>query len=510
MEELNEECGIMAVYQMGENHGQVNVTPLVVRGLVDLQNRGQLSAGLTSYNPSRDRILQTHKALGSVHEVFRVNLSPQRSRQLMEEYSGQAAIGHTRYATSGASDSELAQPFERVHGRKWKWFAISFNGNLANYQALKDELETTGYHITYHSDTEVMMHYINRELQGDTAPDFHKVFGNLTKIFDGAFNIAFLNGAGDMVVVRDPLGIKPLCYGVKDQLLVAASESNVLLHLGIEPLPLGPGEMIVANRDGYRVERYHPAPRKAYCFFEWIYFANLASSMEGRSVYNVRYRLGAELAAQEPLKEYSQFRVIPVPETSLTAAHAFGFHLNLPVMSGLVRNRYVGRTFIEGASRADTVRMKFTPLREVLEDHDIFLLDDSLVRATTLKTVIEGLRQRGKARQIHVRIACPPIMGPCFYGIDMPTVKELFAPHHLQGKPLNELPPAVLAAMARELGADSLVFLSMEGLTRALGLPKEDMCMACVNLQYPTEMGRRRHLQAQAQAGLGELPLAGS
>jgi amidophosphoribosyltransferase len=515
MDRLKEECGVVAIYQMGKGNER-NVSPYVVRALLELQNRGQLSAGLTSYNPHRNRILQTHKDLGTVHEVFRLH-TPHKSQQLMEEYGGIAAIGHNRYATSGQADSANAQPFERVHGRMWKWFAIAFNGNLANYEQLKGDLESHGYHITYHSDTEVMMHYINREMRGDEPPDFAAMFANLTRIFDGAYNIAFINAAGDLVVMRDPLGIKPMCYAVQDDLLIVASESVVHHNLNINDVKmLAPGEMIIANRDGYRVQRYWPEQRKRYCFFEWIYFSNLASNMEGRSVYHVRNEVGRELAemerqnGREPVGEL----VISIPETANTVASSFGYHLGLPVVAGLLRNRYVGRTFIDGSTRDDAVRMKFTPLTDVLEGRNIYLVDDTLVRGTTLKTVIAILKERGRAKGVHVRIGCPPVMGPCFYGIDMPTVGELFAPayalsgngHNGKGNDGNghktDLPPETLARMAAELGADSLSYLNMDGLVRATGIPKDDLCLACVNTDYPTEWGAKRYQQSLKISGL--------
>jgi amidophosphoribosyltransferase len=513
MDRLKEECGVVAVYQMGRGNER-NVYPQVVRALLELQNRGQLSAGLTSYNPGRDRILQTHKDLGTVHEVFQLH-NPYKSRVLMEEYAGIAAIGHNRYATSGQADSANAQPFERMHGRMWKWFAICFNGNLANYDTLKAELESNGYHITYHSDTEVMMHYLNREMRGDEPPDFPTMFANLTRIFDGAFNIAFLNAAGDLVVMRDPLGIKPMCYAVQDDLLVVASESVVHHNLNIRDVKmLEPGEMIIANRDGYRVERFWPEGPRRYCFFEWVYFSNLASSQEGRSVYHVRNDIGRELAAQEvrdgrqPVGEL----VISIPETANTVASSFGFHLGLPVVNGLLRNRYVGRTFIDGATRHDAVSMKFTPLTDVLEGRTLYLVDDTLVRGTTLKTVISILKERGRAKEVHVRIGCPPVMGPCFYGIDMPTVGELFAPAFLpsgggngngngNGHP-DRANPQALARMAEALGADSLSYLGLEGLVRATGLPKGDLCMACINSDYPTPWGKERYQRSLEVAGL--------
>ncbi|MDH5752138.1 MAG: amidophosphoribosyltransferase [Deltaproteobacteria bacterium] len=498
MDSLKEECGIVAIYHFGNGRGS-NVSSGVVRALLDMQNRGQLSAGLTSYNPQRNRILQTHKDLGTVHEVFRLH-NPRKSRALMEEYGGLAAIGHNRYATSGDNDDHNAQPFERVHGRKWKWFAIAFNGNLANYDQLKKELEDHGYHITYHSDTEVMMHYFNHEMRGDDRPDFNTLFSNLANFFDGSFNIAFLNAEGDLVVIRDPLGIKPLCYSYVDETLIVASESVVMHNLNIDISDIHmvkPGEMIIANQEGFRIERYAKDRGSRYCFFEWVYFANLSSSMEGRSVYQVRSDIGRELAMMEKERDTVGSLVASVPETATTAAAAFGYHMGLPVVSGLLRNRYVGRTFIDGVTRSESIRMKFTPLQEILQGRRVYLVDDSLVRGTTLKTVISILKERGKASEVHVRIGCPPVMGPCFYGIDMPTVKELFAPHFMKGEEnFNQaggpVPPDILKRMEQELGADSLGYLSLEGLVKAVGLPREDLCLACLDNNYPTPAGEER------------------
>jgi amidophosphoribosyltransferase len=505
MDGLKEECGIVGAYQMGPGKPR-NVAPLVVRALVDLQNRGQLSSGLTSYNPQRSRILQTHKGVGTVHEVFHLNESREH-RRLMEEYAGCAAIGHNRYATSGEVDTANAQPFERQHGRKFKWFAFGFNGNLANYAQLKAQLEEVGYQITYHTDTEVMMHFINREMRGDEPPDFKTLCANIAAQFDGAYSIAFINALGELMAMRDPLGIKPLCYGVRDNLLVFASESVVLTNLGMDQYAfLQPGEVLVANREGWRVERYAPPARTAHCYFEWVYFANLGTNLDGRSVYKVRQAVGRELAAMEPIQQREGFLVVPVPETANTVANAFAFHLGLPVDHGLLRNRYVGRTFIDGNNRSDAVRMKFTPMREVLEGKRIFLVDDTLVRGTTLRAVISSIREQGGAREVHVRIGCPPIMGPCFYGIDMPTVKELFAPPYLAGQAVDRVLPGVLQRMARELGADSLAYLSMEGLLKALELPRQNLCMACITSEYPTAMGRDRYLEAKRDAGFQDQP----
>ena len=494
MAEMHDECGVVAVYQFGEKQQSTNVYPVAVRGLLDIQNRGQLSAGITTYQPTRNRILQTHKDIGTVSRVFYLDHA-RKGRELLEQYAGFAAIAQNRYATSGANDVANAQPFERVHGRTWKWFAIAFNGNLANYDALKTNLEKLSYHITYHSDTEVMMHYINYALRGDTPPDFANLFGNLSQRFDGAYNIVFLNALGDLVALRDPLGFHPLCYGIKNDMLVVASESVVHRNLDIDKVvDLAPGEMIVANKKGFRITRYASQKTPKHCFFEWIYFAHLASSLDGCSVQTVRANIGEQMAIAEKEHVLCGDIVCPVPETAKTAANAFAFHLGLPLVEGLLRNRYIGRSFIESqADRSATIQRKFSVLNEMLQGKRMYLVDDSLVRGATLKAVIAMLRNQGRPKEIHVRIGAPPVVAPCYYGIDMARRSELFANQFVLPKiQPNTLPPQQLADMAAFLGADSLQYLSHQRLGTAIGLPQAQLCMACINNQYPTKKGIQR------------------
>jgi len=494
-ENLKEECGVAAVYQLDHKKAApFNVTQYIPNILLDLQNRGQLSAGLTSYNPDRNRLLQTHKEIGHVEQVFRM-YHTRKNHALIERFSGVAAIGHVRYATSGLENSNFAQPFERVHGRKWKWFSIAFNGNLANVEVLKAALIEKGYHITYNTDTEIMMHYINKELVGDEQRPFKEIFASLANAFDGAFNIAFLNGNGDLVVMRDPDGIKPLCYGIKDNLLFVSSESVALTRMGIlDYQDIKPGHLLIATPDdGYRIEQYHEKKRTAHCQFEWVYFANLASNLDGKSVYKVRRKLGEQLAEMEDMNINSKDLVVPVPETAKVSAGSFGFRLGIPVVEGLVRNRYVGRTFIEGESRQEVILRKFTPLADVLSGKRIFLVDDSLVRAVTLKTIIADLRKRGQVREIHVRIAAPAIVSPCFYGIDIPSIGELFVNQFRSPKDSIDLSEEQLAAMAEALGADSLKYLTTDRMIEAIGFSKDELCMACMTKEYPTPVGRQKY-----------------
>jgi amidophosphoribosyltransferase len=501
MAELHHECGIAALYHL-ENPtpsrlapltGPEQVSRLMPRMLLDLQNRGQLAAGFTTYDPHRDKLLDTYKQIGTVIEAFRLNHHAKYD-SIMREFAGRAAIGHVRYATCGTSERSYAQPFERHHGCKWKWFAFAFNGQLANFAELRDELLTLAdYHLTRNLDTEVIQHFLSYELRNDQRPDLVQVFRNLSRKFDGAYNIVYLNAMGDMAIVRDPRGFRPLCYAQDGALFAAASESVPLQNLGFQEIhSLEPGEMIVIQDNQVRVERYAPAQRRSHCFFEWVYFANVASTLDERSVYLSRSRLGKELARQEhmlgkvPLDDDTI--VVPVPDTGKAAADAMAYELGIPSVEGLMRNRYIGRTFIEGQNRFDRVRMKYTPLREVLEGKRVLLIEDTIVRSTTLKSLLHHIRERGGAREIHVRIACPPIVAPCFYGIDMSTVKELFAPRFMHGdRPTVE----EQYRMAEELEADSLFYLPLEAVARCIGLPEESLCRACLTGQYPTPTGER-------------------
>jgi amidophosphoribosyltransferase len=499
MDELQHECGIAAIYHLAEAptstiapHGNPEqVSRLMPRMLLDLQNRGQLAAGFSTYNPQREQLIDTYKQIGSVIEAFKLNHQA-KFDNIVKEFAGRAAIGHVRYATCGPNNRAYAQPFERRHGCKWKWFALAFNGQLANFEQLRDQLlAVNDYHLTRNNDTEVLMHYIAYELRGYHQPDLVEVFGRLAEKFDGAYNLVLLNAMGDMVVLRDPYGIRPLCYAQDEGLFAAASESVPLLNLGFRDIrSLEPGEMLLIQNNRLRKARFAPSRKVAHCFFEWIYFANVASVLDDRSVYLTRAALGKELAEQEkrlrrvPLDEDTI--IVPVPDTGKAAADAMAYELGIRSVEGLIRNRSIGRTFIEGANRVERVRLKYTPLREVMQGKRVLLIEDSIVRSTTMKTLLHYLRERGGAREVHVRVACPPIIAPCFYGIDMSTVRELFAPRFMAGTRITE---AEQEAMAAELTADSLNYLPLEAVARCINLPAERLCQACITGDYPTPIG---------------------
>ncbi|HAN98240.1 MAG TPA: amidophosphoribosyltransferase [Planctomycetaceae bacterium] len=515
MSELFHECGVAAIYHLDSaepsplcpEQGPDEVTRLLPRMLLDIQNRGQLAAGISTYQPQREQLLSTYKELGTVSEVFRLSHRG-KAEALMRETAGRAGIGHVRYATCGCDDRNYAQPFERHHLQRHKWFSFGFNGQLANYGKLKAELLAQGdYHLSRDSDTEIIMHEISRELSGNENPGWLEVLRRISRRFDGAYSLALINAAGEMVVARDPLGIKPMCWAKEGALFAAASESVALLNLGFDEKQirsLEPGHAILIGPDGFRIERFaDEGERRAHCFFEWIYFANVASTLDDRSVYLSRTRLGAELAEAERKDGIVTIDqdtiVVPVPDTSKAAADSMAYELGVPSREGLIRNRYSGRTFIEGGSgRRKKAETKYTPLREVLQGKRVILVEDSIVRSTTMKVLIDRIYERGGAKEIHVRVACPPIVAPCFYGIDMSTIDELFAPRFMDG---NELTTAIQDRMASELGCDSLRYLPVEAIARSVGFPPADLCQACITGEYPTPYGQ--HLYQIAKGNIG-------
>jgi amidophosphoribosyltransferase len=438
--------------------------------------------------------------------VFRLNHRG-KYESLMRKYSGRAAIGQVRYATCGSEDRSYAQPFKRHHVQKHKWFSFAFNGQLANYQQLRQNLLADGdNHLARDTDTEIIMHEIGRELSGNEHPPLIEIIRSISQRFDGAYCLVLLNAVGDMLVARDPLGLRPMCYALEGPLFAAASESVALLNLGVAPeniKTLLPGQAITITGGKFEIQRFAPSPRRAHCFFEWIYFANVASTMDGRSVYLSRTALGEELARLEHVPIDEDTIVVPVPDTSKAAADAMAFRLKVPSLEGLIRNRYTGRTFIEGSgSRKRKAESKYTPLREVLEGKRVILVEDSIVRSTTMKVLLKRIRELGHAREIHVRVACPPIIAPCFYGIDMSTIGELFAPHFLKGSPLTT---EAQAEMAASLGADSLRYLPVESIARAIGFDSDQLCQACITGEYPSKAGQELYQIALQNAASGTL-----
>ncbi len=515
-EDLHHECGVVALYQLdeavddkpfnGREKVTENVAALVPGMLLDLQTRGQLAAGLTSYNPERDQLIDTFKDVGVVSEVFRMS-RPEKYAAVIEEYAGKAAIGHTRYATAGGDDVRYAQPFERHHGRLWKWFSFAFNGTVSNYTELRDKLlSKQGYHFSLKTDTEIVMHALAHGLRGETKVDLKKVMKEIGGEFDGGYSMAYLDAAGRLFVARDPAGIRPMSWAVQGRLFAAASESVALTNIGFtEVNSLDPGQMAIVEKGRLRFERFAPSNTPARCFFEWVYFANVASEIDGAGVYRSRAATGHHLASIEDQTVDEDCIVVPVPDTAKAAADAFAYQLGIPCMEGIIRNRYVGRTFILSKdSRERTIRSKYTPLPSVLSGKRVFLVEDSIVRSTTMKILIQQIRKECGAREIHVRVACPPIVAPCFYGIDMSTVGELFAPNFVNGRYQGNPTPGALKKMATALKVDSLRYLPVKQLGPTIGVEADSLCLGCVTGKYPTKWGNKLMRRAKNNAKNGQ------
>ncbi|MEW6035805.1 MAG: amidophosphoribosyltransferase [Candidatus Micrarchaeota archaeon] len=442
--EKREECGIVGIFsKTGED-----VAPYLYRALVALQHRGQDAAGLAVHDGGG---IEARRGIGLVDGVF-------RPEDLGAK--GRLGIGHTRYPTYGECRMCDVQPM--VFGEH----AAAHNGHLANYEALRKELEKDGYEFTSSVDSEVMVYLMHRE------KDAEKAVGSMMGKVEGAFSVAAIS-RGKLIVFRDPFALRPLVWGENDDFICFASET---VALDINGIPyrgdIRGGEIAVV--DGGKIHRKQLAPEKArHCMFEYVYFSRPDSLINGKSVYEVRKRLGEILASEAPADADV---VVPVPDTSRTAAASYGKALGLPVEEGLIKNRYIGRTFIMPSQekRSDAVRLKLNPIGNIVAGKRVVLVDDSIVRGTTLKEIVALVRKAG-AREIHLRITCPPVRAPCFYGVDMSSYSELIA---------NK---KSVAEIKDYLGAESLSYISLEGLKKAVGL---QLCTACLSEEYHTDFVR--------------------
>jgi amidophosphoribosyltransferase len=447
---LREACGVFGVYTPHED-----VARITFFGLYALQHRGQESAGIATSN-SRTLYLKT--GMGLVSQVF--------DEDDLGYLPGRFAIGHTRYSTTGASRADNAQPF-RVSGPNGE-LALGHNGNIVNAQEIRDELVREGVSFLTGSDSEV----IAQLLAHAPGQDWTERWGHVMRRLSGAYSLAVITPDAIMMA-RDPLGNRPLCLGKLDGGWVAASESCAFDHLGATFIrEVEPGEVVYINDEGLQSLRPLEARQPAFCVLEYIYFARPDSLLDGKLVYPVRMNLGRELAKEHPADADV---VMGVPDSATAAAIGYSQASGIPFVEGLVKNRYVGRTFIQPDQRLREigVHLKFNPLREVLQGRRVVLVDDTIVRATTTPRVIQMLRKAG-AREIHMRITAPPITHPCFYGIDMGTRWELIAAQ----KTVEEI--------REHIGADSLGYLSREGLVNAVQSADDKLCMACFTGKYPT------------------------
>ncbi|MBF0532392.1 MAG: amidophosphoribosyltransferase [Candidatus Omnitrophica bacterium] len=445
-------CGIIGVAKHKE------AAKVAFLGLYALQHRGEEAAGIASYDGKKVHIIKNR---GLIDDAI--------GERELDELRGSAAIGHCRYSTTGSSNQANIQPFLVTHRNLS--FAIAHNGNLTNTAELYQQLEDEGAVFQTTMDSELIVHLLARSRNGDMKKWFLEVLAQLK----GAYSLIFL--VGDMIVgARDPQGFRPLCLGKLDGNYVLASESCSLDLLRADFVrEIEPGEAVFIRGDHLESVKlpHGKDQRKAYCIFENIYFSRPDSDIFGDNVYQVRSRLGAQLAKEFPAK--ADF-VMAIPDSGNYAALGYAKEIQLPLEVGMIRNHYVGRTFIQPTQvlRDFRVRVKLNPIRSVLNGKRVVVVDDSIVRGTTAKSRVDALRRTG-AKEIHMRITCPPIKWPCFYGIDFPSKKELIASE----KTVKEI--------ADFIGVDSLEYLSLPGLLSVMR-GAGDFCHACFSGKYPVDV----------------------
>lgn len=446
---LKEECGLFAIYSQS-----TEIADALYLGLFALQHRGQEAAGFAI---SDGRELRCYKDLGLVHDVF--------AKGQVQLLRGHIGIAHTRYSTHGESArQENAQPF--ILRREGRWVALAHNGNLSNAAQIREELLAEGVYFNSTSDTESLVHLYARVW--GASP--HERLENLAMRVRGAYSIVMIDG-DKLVAARDPFGFRPLVLGRRGDDFCIASETAAFDILGAEPIrEIEPGEVLTIDRAGLHSARFGPARPRRQCVFELIYFARPDSRLFGHNVYEFRKICGVRLAEKET---HEIDIVVPVPDSGLPAALGYSRKLNRPLEFGLIRSHYVGRSFIEPyqESRVHKVRMKLLPLRDVLRGCRIALVDDSIVRGTTSRAIVHVLREFG-AKEVHLRIASPPLIAPCYFGIDMPTREELVASSR------------TIPQITQFMNADSVVYLSVEELQQCVK-DSENFCTSCFTARYP-------------------------
>lgn len=446
--ELNEECGVFGIY------GHKEAARLTYLGLYALQHRGQESAGIVTSDGNK---MLSYLGMGLVADIF--------NREVMDKLPGHIAIGHNRYSTTGMSFLKNAQPI-LINYAKGQ-LAVAHNGNLINTHQLRRELEDKGSIFQTSSDTEVILHLIAR---ANGIPLEQAIIKSLNKV-KGAYSLVFAT-PDFLIAARDPFGVRPLCLGKLGKAYVVASETCALDLINARYLrDVEPGELIIITKRGLKSIKFAEQEKTAMCIFEFIYFSRPDSYIFGRNVHMVRREYGKQLARESRVKADL---VIPVPDSANSAAVGYAEEAGIPYETGLIRNHYVGRTFIEPDQqiRDFGAKIKYNPVKEVLKGKKVVVIDDSVVRGTTSKKLIKMIYTAG-AKEVHLRISSPPIIGPCFYGIDTPTKKELIASSHS------------VKQIEKFLEVDSLQYLSLAGLLQATGIAPEKFCCACFTDKYP-------------------------
>ena len=452
-----ESCGIFGIC------GHPEAAPITYFGLYALQHRGQESSGIAV---TRNETIYEHRGMGLVSDVFDVNN--------LQELHGHCAIGHVRYSTTGSSILTNAQPFLVRHRNKS--YAVAHNGNIVNAHTLKDDLEQAGSIFQSTMDSEIFLHLFVKNLN----LGFEQALVETVSKLQGAFSIVMLTSRGEVIGIKDPNGFRPLCLGRLNGNYVLASETCAFDLVEAEFVrELDPGEIIIINHEGITSLKTPAASKQTFCIFEFIYFARPDSTIAGKNVYLVRKSHGKRLAREAPVEADL---VMPFPDSGTYAAIGYSEESGIPFEMGMIRNHYVGRTFIQPTQsmRDFSVRIKLNPVKELLKGKDIVIIEDSIIRGTTVKTRVKALRELG-VRKVHMRVSGPPHRYPCHYGIDFSTRGELIA----ASKTVEEL--------RDYLKLDSLNYLSIEGLLQSTGVenPEANFCKACFDGRYPVSFDER-------------------
>ena len=445
---MHESCGVFGIYAPG-----VDVARITFFGLYALQHRGQESAGIATADGKK---VYLHTSMGLVSQVF--------TEDELAQLHGHIAIGHTRYSTTGSSRACNAQPI--LIEANSTTIALAHNGNIVNAKFLQDELCQRGYTFATTTDSEIIANLVMSSTERNPVDKIRYAMRRL----QGAYSLVILT-KDKLMGVRDPMGVRPLCLGTIDGGWVIASESCALGHVGAQFIrEIEPGEIVVINKNGVR-SFTEESTRKALCIFEYIYFARPDSVIQGKLLYSARQAMGKILAREYPV---DADLVMGVPDSATAAGIGYAVASGIPYCEGLIKNRYVGRTFIEPDQRLRDlgVKLKFNPLSETIAGKRLIVVDDSIVRGTTTPKVVAMLKRAG-AKEVHLRICSPPIRHPCFFGVDMATRWELIAAQK------------TIPAIKEAIGADSLGYISIEGLIEAVGLPKDMFCLACFTGDYP-------------------------
>jgi len=458
-----------------------SVSRLLQQGLIALQHRGQESTGISLLSTG-GRIF-TYKKNGLVSNVL--------EDKILSQYWGNVGIGHNRYATTGTigyKSTDYMQPFHFKNNEIE--FSMAFNGTIANFDEIKKKMDSMGRVFTTDTDTEVMAQLIGSIALG--TEDWPEILKLASRLLDGSYSLILMTSEGDIYAIRDPLGFKPLCIGelksVQRNLYFVASESCAIDVVGGKLLrDVKPGEIIhLSHQKDIHSELEIKSSKTAICQFEYVYFARPDSVIDGVSVAESRLRLGMNLAKNDPILSNPEIRenaiIVPVPDSGRSVAVGYAKESKLPYAEGLMKNRYVHRTFIMPGQlkRKIAVKEKLNPIKSVVKGKDVILLDDSIVRGTTTQQIVSLLREKVEAKRVHLRISCPPIISPCYMGIDFPTKDELIA-----GRFQNLYKETYLDEIQREIGPDTLLYQTTEDLTNAIGKSKNQLCLACLTGNYP-------------------------